>query len=50
MDNLCFIVLSKTSEVGSYSFPNCNDIQNSLDMVTDELQKIIDEYNKITRE
>ncbi|XP_049394650.1 uncharacterized protein LOC125858929 [Solanum stenotomum] len=48
--NICFMALGKTSEVISFNCPNCNDLQDSLDMFTDELQKVIDEYNKIAQE
>lgn len=50
MANLCFIALAETSEIRSYNFSNCINLQNSLDMDEDELQQIIDQYNKITRE
>ncbi|XP_015158901.1 uncharacterized protein [Solanum tuberosum] len=48
--NLCFMALGETSKVRPYNSSNCNDLQNSLDMVADELQKVIDEYNKIAQE
>lgn len=50
MANSCFLSLGERTEVTSYNYPNCNDLQNSLDMVTDELQKFIDEYNKVAQE
>ncbi|KAH0755142.1 hypothetical protein KY290_025412 [Solanum tuberosum] len=50
MTNLCFMALGETSEVRPFNCPNCNDLQSSLDMVADELQKVIDEYNKIAQE
>jgi len=48
--NICFMVLGESSEVRPFNYSNCNDFQNSLDMVTDELHKVTDEYNKIARE
>jgi len=44
------MVLDETSEVRPFNCPNYNDLQNSLDMIADELQKVIDEYNKIAQE
>lgn len=44
------MALGETSEVRPFNCPNCNDLQNSLDMVADELQKVIDEYNKIAQD
>ena len=41
------MALSETIEVRSFKFSNCNDLQDSLDMVNDELQKVIDAHNKI---
>lgn len=42
--------LDETSEVRPFNYPNYNDLKNSLDMVTNESQKVIDEYNKIVQE
>lgn len=50
MGDLCFMELGETSEVKSYNCSNFNDLQNSLDTVADELQKIIDEYTNIAWE
>jgi len=44
------MALGETNEVRLFNYTNCNDLQNSLDMVTNELQKFIDEYNKIAQE
>ena len=50
MENSCFVSLGETRKERSYNCPNCNYLQNSLDMVSDELQKFIDEYNKHLQE
>ena len=44
------MALGETSEVRPFNCPNYNDLQNTLDMVTDELQKFIYEYNKLAQE
>ena len=41
------MALGETSEVKSYNCPHYNDLQKSFDMVTDELQKVIDAYTKL---
>ena len=48
--NICFMALGKTSDVRSFNFLNCNYLQDSLDMVIGELQKVFDKYNKIAQE
>ena len=44
------MTLGETSELIPSNCSNYNDLQDSLDMVTDELQKVIDAYNKISHE
>lgn len=43
------MTMGESSEVRHHDCSNCN-LKSSLDMVTSELQKVIDEYNKITQE
>lgn len=48
--NICFMAIGETSEV---RIPKCHNfyyLQNTIDMITDELQKVIGEYNKISNE
>lgn len=44
------MAIIETSEVRSSNCPNCLNIQTSTDLVTDDLQKLIDEYNKLAKE
>ena len=44
------MALGETSKVRPSNCSNCDDLQNSLDMVIDELQKVILEYNKLAQE
>ncbi len=37
MENSCFVSMGETREIRSYNCLNCNYLQNSLDMVSDEL-------------
>ena len=50
MTNLCFMELGETNEVRPFNCVNCNDLKKSLDMVIDELKKVINEYNKLAQE
>ena len=47
---MVYTALRETREVRSHNCPNCRNLQTSLDVVTDELQKVIDEYKKIYQE
>ncbi|XP_059310153.1 uncharacterized protein LOC132061332 [Lycium ferocissimum] len=47
---MCFMAKSDTSEVRTPSCSKCIDLQATLDLVTDDLQKMIDEYNKLAKE
>ncbi|KAH0729871.1 hypothetical protein KY289_001059 [Solanum tuberosum] len=48
--NICFMEMGEPSEVRHHDCSKCNHLQYSLDMVTDGLQKVIDEYKKIAQE
>lgn len=45
--NICFIAIGETSKVRNSIYPNYYNLQNTIDMSKDELQKVIDEYNII---
>lgn len=38
--------LSESNKLRSFKCSKCNDIQDSLDMVTDQSYNVIDAYNK----
>lgn len=40
--HICFMTLGEISEVRIPNCPNCYDLQNTIDMVADELQKVFD--------
>lgn len=44
------MALGETSMVRNSICPNFYDLQNTIDMLTDELQKVFDEYNVISNE
>ena len=44
------MALSETNEIRYFKCCKFNDLQDSFDMVTNELQKVIDAYNKISQE
>lgn len=44
------MTLSETNEVRSFNYSKCNNLQASMDIFTDELPKLIDDYNKVTQE
>ena len=44
------MALGETSEVRTFDCSNYNDLQDFLDIIIDELHKVIDAYNKVVQE
>ena len=44
------MLLGETSDVRPLNCPRYNHLENSFDIITDELHKFIDEYNKLAQE
>ena len=48
--NMCFMVKGKSSEVRPHECYNGNILESNLDMITDEIQNVINKYNKLAQE
>lgn len=48
--NIYFMEIKESSEVRTPNYPKCLDSQNTFDIITDELQKVIDVYNKLSKD
>ena len=47
---MCFMTIGESGEVRLPNSHNCNILESNLDMITDKLQKTIDEYNKLAQQ
>ncbi|XP_070031327.1 uncharacterized protein [Nicotiana tomentosiformis] len=46
----CFMTLGERSEVRSYNYDRCNEIQDSLDLTLKESQRMLNELRRLNRE
>lgn len=44
------MTIGDSSEVRPDNYYNCDTLGSNLDMITNEIQKVIDEYNKLSQE
>ena len=44
------MAIGESSEVRLHDYYNCNTLESNLDMITDELQKVVYEYKKLAQE
>ena len=44
------MALVETNGLRFFNYSNCNYLQDFLDMITDELEEVIDAYNTIAQE
>lgn len=47
---MCFMETGDPSEVRPHDCHNSNILESNFDMITNEIQKVIDEYNKLIQE
>ena len=48
--NICFMAIGESSKVRDSDCPSCENLRTTIDLITDDFQKVLDEYKKLLQE